>query len=56
MKKTFTVRQGALDGVEAFLSVAQHRKLRAFIDHMKSRSNVANKTRIYVDDRRTRPR
>jgi DNA-binding transcriptional LysR family regulator len=31
-------------------------KLRAFIDHVKSRSDVANKTRIYVDDRRTRPR
>jgi DNA-binding transcriptional LysR family regulator len=25
MKRNFTVRQGALDGVEAFLSVAQHR-------------------------------
>ena len=24
MKQNFTVRQGALDGVEAFLSVAQH--------------------------------
>ena len=31
-------------------------KLRAFIDHVKSRSNVANKTRIHVDDRRVRPR
>jgi DNA-binding transcriptional LysR family regulator len=31
-------------------------KLRAFIDHVKSHSNVANKTRIYVDNRRTRPR
>src|SRR5215510_2433541 len=31
-------------------------KLRAFIDHVKSRSDAANKTRIYVDDRRTRPR
>ncbi len=28
MKHTFTVRQGALDGVEAFLSVAQHRSFR----------------------------
>jgi DNA-binding transcriptional LysR family regulator len=28
MKKNFTVRQGALDGVEAFLSVAQHRSFR----------------------------
>src|SRR5215472_13026725 len=28
MKQTFTVRQGALDGVEAFLSVAQHRNFR----------------------------
>ena len=31
-------------------------KLRAFIDHVKSRSNVANKTRIHIDDRRARPR
>jgi hypothetical protein len=31
-------------------------KLRAFIDHVKSRSNVANKTRIHVDDRGARPR
>lgn len=28
MKKNFTVRQGALDGVEAFLSVAHHRSFR----------------------------
>jgi DNA-binding transcriptional LysR family regulator len=28
MKQNFTVRQGALDGVEAFLSVAQHRGFR----------------------------
>jgi len=28
MKKNFTVRHGALDGVEAFLSVAQHRSFR----------------------------
>jgi DNA-binding transcriptional LysR family regulator len=28
MKKNFTARQGALDGVEAFLSVAQHRNFR----------------------------
>lgn len=28
MKRSFTVRQGALDGVEAFLSVAQHRNFR----------------------------
>jgi len=28
MKQTFTVRQGALDGVEAFLSVARHRSFR----------------------------
>jgi hypothetical protein len=26
MKKNFTVRHGALDRVEAFLAVAQHRK------------------------------
>src|ERR1700759_1066212 len=28
MKRNFTVRQGALDGVEGFLSVAQHRSFR----------------------------
>src|SRR6201990_2827292 len=28
MKQNFTVRQGALDGVEAFLSVARHRRFR----------------------------
>ena len=28
MKQNFTVRQGALDGVEAFLSVAKHRSFR----------------------------
>src|ERR1700756_4850629 len=28
MKQNFTVRQGALDGVEAFLRVAQHRNFR----------------------------
>jgi hypothetical protein len=29
-------------------------KLRAFIDHVKSRSDAANKTGIHIDDRRTR--
>ena len=28
MKQDFTVRQGAIDGVEAFLSVARHRNFR----------------------------
>ena len=28
MKQNFTVRQGALDGVEAFLNVARHRSFR----------------------------
>src|SRR6202049_4516763 len=28
MKQNFTIRQGALDGVEAFLSVAEHRSFR----------------------------
>src|SRR6202451_2923491 len=28
MKQNFTVRRGALDGVEAFLSVARHRNFR----------------------------
>jgi DNA-binding transcriptional LysR family regulator len=31
-------------------------KLRAFIDHVKSRSITINKTRVHIDDRRTRPR
>jgi DNA-binding transcriptional LysR family regulator len=31
-------------------------KLRAFIVHVKSRSDVAKKASIYVDDRRTSPR
>ena len=43
-----------------FLYYPGHRqimpKLRAFIDHVKSRSTVANKTRIHVNDRRARPR
>jgi hypothetical protein len=29
-------------------------KLRALIDHVKNRSDAANKTRIHIDDRRTR--
>jgi len=32
MKRNFTVRHGALDGVEAFLSVAQHRSFRRAAD------------------------
>jgi DNA-binding transcriptional LysR family regulator len=43
-----------------FLYYPGHRqimpKLRAFIDHVKNRPDVANKTPIHVDDRRTRPR
>jgi DNA-binding transcriptional LysR family regulator len=34
MKQNFTVRQGALDGVEAFLSVAQHRSFRRASDEL----------------------
>jgi len=29
MKRNFTVRQGALDGIESFLSVARHLSFRA---------------------------
>jgi DNA-binding transcriptional LysR family regulator len=43
-----------------FLYYPSHRqimpKLRAFIDHVKSHSDAAGKTRIYVDERRARPR
>ena len=85
MKQNFTVQQGALEGVEAFLSVAQHRsfrkaaaplkagrlvqvlapfaasapglflyypghrqirpKLRAFVDHVKSRARATRPVR-----------
>src|ERR1700743_3671497 len=34
MKQNFTVRQGALDGVEAFLSVARHRSFRRAADDL----------------------
>jgi DNA-binding transcriptional LysR family regulator len=54
MKQNFTVRQGALDGVEAFAPMvpgvflyypSRHQmmpKLRAFIDHVKGRSGATN--------------
>jgi DNA-binding transcriptional LysR family regulator len=29
-------------------------KLRAFIDHVKSRSDTTNRTRIHIDDKQTR--
>ncbi|TPI29816.1 LysR family transcriptional regulator [Mesorhizobium sp. B3-2-1] len=35
MKQNFTVRQGALDGVEAFLSVARHRNFRKAAAELK---------------------
>src|SRR6201997_387787 len=34
MKQSFTVRRGALDGVEAFLSVARHRSFRRAADEL----------------------
>jgi DNA-binding transcriptional LysR family regulator len=34
MKQNFTVRQGALDGVEAFLNVARHRSFRKAADEL----------------------
>jgi DNA-binding transcriptional LysR family regulator len=34
MKQSFTVRQGALDGVEAFLGVARHRSFRKAADQL----------------------
>src|SRR5262249_49827516 len=43
-----------------FLYYPGHRqimpKLRAFVDHLKNRSDVANKARIHVDDKRRSPR
>jgi hypothetical protein len=41
-----------------FLYYAGHRqlmpKLRAFIDHVKSRSGATSRTRSHIDDKRTR--
>jgi DNA-binding transcriptional LysR family regulator len=34
MKRSFTVRQGALDGVEAFLGVARHHSFRKAADEL----------------------
>ena len=34
MKQNFTVRQGALDGVETFLGVARHRSFRKAADEL----------------------
>ena len=34
MKHNFTVRQGALDGVEAFLSAGRHRSFRKAADEL----------------------
>src|SRR6202167_6294239 len=46
MKQNFTVRQGALDGVEAFLSVAQHRSFsKAAVDLGVSPSAISQAVR-----------
>src|ERR1700749_4222939 len=47
MKQNFTVRQGALDGVEAFLSVAQHRSFRrAAADLGGTPSAISHRVRV----------
>lgn len=47
MKQNFTVRQGALDGVEVFLSVAQHRSFRrAAVELGVSPSAVSQSIRV----------
>src|SRR6201982_2115235 len=47
MKQNFTVRQGALDGVEAFLSVAQHRSFRrAAADLGVTPSSISQPVRV----------
>src|SRR3984893_1670130 len=47
MKQNFTVRQGALDGVEAFLSVAQHRSFRrAAADLGETPSAISHTVRV----------
>src|SRR5215469_16202908 len=47
MKQNFTVRQGALDGIEAFLSVAQHRNFRkAAVELGVSPSAISQAVRV----------
>jgi hypothetical protein len=45
MKQNFTVRQGALDGVEAFLSVAQRRSFRTAAELGVSPSAISQAVR-----------
>jgi DNA-binding transcriptional LysR family regulator len=44
MKRNFTVRQGALDGVEAFLSVARHRSFRKAADELGVTTSAVSQT------------
>jgi hypothetical protein len=47
MKQNFTVRQGALDGVKAFLSVAQHRSFRRAAAELGVTPSAISPTRIF---------
>src|SRR5215475_15519119 len=42
MKRNFTVRQGALDGVEAFLNVARYRSFRKAADELGVTSSAVS--------------
>src|SRR5215468_2231719 len=51
MKQSFTVRQGALDGVEAFLSVARHRSFRKAADELGITTSAVSQTIRVLESR-----
>jgi DNA-binding transcriptional LysR family regulator len=51
MKQGFTVRQGALDGVEAFLSVARHRSFRKAADELGVTTSAVSQTVRVLESR-----
>jgi DNA-binding transcriptional LysR family regulator len=51
MKQSFTVRQGALDGVEAFLSVARHRSFRKAADELGVTTSAVSQTVRVLESR-----
>ena len=56
MKQNFTVRQGGLEGVEAFLSVAQHKSFRkAAAELAVSPSAVSQAVRAFGSNRTHAP-